>query len=92
MSNPEETDRGGTRGRFVKIDLPDIVDIPSLDRALSVVIAKTAADKVDTRAALDLTRMMEIRRRALSDRDLLERLKALDAAQRAHREAMKSGK
>jgi hypothetical protein len=87
MSDHDQTERSAARYRPVKFDLPEIDDIPSLDRALSIVIAKAAAGEIYPRVALDFTRMMETRRRALSDRLLEQRLEAMEAAQRAHRQA-----
>jgi len=91
MSDDEQIERSAARYRPVKFDLPEIDDIPSLDRALSIVIAKAAAGELYPRVALDFTRMMETRRRALSDRDLEQRLEALEESQRAHRRARAGG-
>jgi hypothetical protein len=82
----------GARNKPVSIDLPEIVDIPSLDRALSAVIAKAAVGEITPRVGLDFTRMMETRRRALSDVHLDQRLTQMVEIQKARKKAKEGGR
>jgi hypothetical protein len=76
----------------VRIDLPDTVDLESVDQAERRVVIAVASGATPYRAALALSRILEHRRRVIADRDIVDRMDAIDAAnkQRAAAAARKA--
>jgi hypothetical protein len=60
------------------LDLPDTVDLASVNAAEVAVIRLAAQGRIDTREALAFSRMLEHRRRAIGDATLEEKMNRLE--------------
>jgi hypothetical protein len=60
------------------LDLPDTLDLASVDAAEVVVIRMAAQRRLDVREALCFSRMLEHRRRAIGDVTLEAMMKAVE--------------
>lgn len=63
----------------VRLDLPDTVDLESVDAAEVEVIRLAAQRRLDPREAFTFSLMLEHRRRAIGDRKLEEQMDRLEA-------------
>jgi hypothetical protein len=79
--NNEQDDKG-PRHRRAKLELPDTVDLTSVGQAEIAVIRAAAEGTISSRVALDFTLMLDHRRRAIADRELEERMDAIEEANR----------
>ena len=82
MSDPDDDNEKKTPVALlrVRIDLPDTVDLDSVDQAERRVVRAVASGEIPYRAALALARILDQRRRVIADRDIEDRLDAIDAA------------
>jgi hypothetical protein len=65
------------------LDLPDTVDLASVNEAEIKVVRAAGQGRLDVREAILFSRMLEHRRRAVGDRSIEERLKAIEEAKKA---------
>ena len=70
------------RHRRVTLDLPDPLDLDSVAQGEIAVIKAAATGQISSRVALDFTTMLDHRRRVLADRELEERMDAIEEANR----------
>jgi len=64
-------------------DLPDTVDLPSVNEAEIAVVRLAAEGRIDAREALYFSRMLEHRRRAIGDRTLEEQMNRIEELHKA---------
>lgn len=67
---------GSNRGPF---ELPDTIDLESVNAAQVALIRLVAQDRIAPRDALDISRMLEHRRRAIASVTLWEKMQELQA-------------
>jgi hypothetical protein len=72
-------------------DMPDTVDLASVDAAEVELIRLAAQRRITAREALYFSWMLEHRRRAIGDVTLEQRMRAIEARQRAEREEQERG-
>jgi hypothetical protein len=65
------------------LDLPDTVDLATVNAAEIAVIRLAAQRRIDAREAFYFSRMLEHRRRAIGDRTLEEQMTRLEEARKA---------
>ena len=81
--SPHKSSRARPRGpRRAAIVLPDTSDLAGVDAAEVAVVRLAAEGEITAREALEFTRMLDYRRRVLTDLDHARRLRAIDKANR----------
>jgi hypothetical protein len=65
------------------LDLPDTVDLATVNAAEIAVIRLAAQRRIDAREAFYFSRLLEHRRRAIGDRTLEEQMTRLEEARKA---------
>jgi hypothetical protein len=65
------------------LDLPDTVDLESVNAAEIAVVRLAAQGRIDVREALFYSRMLEHRRRAIGDRTLEEQMTRIEELRQA---------